>query len=68
MTLSTAQKKLLHTIIGGVAAAGGYLLVNALPIGPDLKLPLLALCVAAVIRAAGALLAKVETQPPGPPA
>jgi len=68
MTLSAPQKKLLHTIIGMVGASLGYLLVNRLPIGADLKAPLLALCVGAVIRAAGALLARVETQPPGPPA
>lgn len=66
MTLSTAQKKLLHTVIGGVGAAAGYALVTVLPIGADLKVPLLGLCVAAIIRVAGALLAKVETQPPGP--
>jgi len=68
MKLSAAQKKLLHTAIGGASAAGGYLLVNLLPLKPDLKVPLLGLCVAAIIRAAGALLARVETQPPGPPA
>jgi len=68
MKLSAAQKKLLHTVIGGVGAAGGYVLVNALPLKPDLKIPLLGMCVAAIIRVAGALLAKVDTQPPGPPA
>lgn len=68
MTLSATQKKLLHTVIGGVGAAAGYWLVSVLPIGPDLKIPVLGLCVAALIRVAGALLGRVETQPPGPPA
>lgn len=66
MTLSAGQKKLLHTIIGGVGAAAGYWLVSVIPIGQDLKVPVLGLCVATLIRVAGALLSKVETEPPGP--
>lgn len=66
MTLSPAQKKLLHTVIGGVGGAVSYVLVNHLPIPADLKVPLLALCVGVIIRAAGALLAKIDTQPAKP--
>ena len=66
MKLTPAQKKLLHTVIGGVGAAGGYVLVSSLTIGPDLKVPLIALCVGAIIRSAGALLAKIDTEPPKP--
>lgn len=68
MTLSTAQKKFLHTAIGGVSAGLAYWAINGLSLPADLKVPLLALLVSAVIRAAGALLAVIETQPPGPPA
>ncbi len=68
MTLSVGQKKFLHTLIGMVGAGGGYVLVNRLHIGSDLKVPLLAIIVGAIIRGAGQLLAGIETQPPGPPA
>lgn len=68
MTLSAPQKKLLHTVIGGLGAGVAYVAVNALPLPADLKVPLLALLVSAVIRAAGYVLAVIETQPPGPPA
>lgn len=66
MKLSPGQKKYLHTAVGMLGASGGYLLVNHLPVGPDLKVPLLALCVGAILRSAGALLARVETEPPKP--
>ncbi len=62
MTLSPAQKKLLHTLSGMVGASGGYVLVNHLPIAADLKVPLIALCVGGIIRGAGALLGKVDTR------
>ncbi len=65
MTLSTGQKKFLHTAIGMLGASGGYVLVNHLSIGPDLKVPLLAIIVGAIIRGAGQLLSGIETQPPG---
>lgn len=68
MTLSAPQKKFLHTVIGGVSAGLAYAGINALPLPADIKIPLLALLVSAVIRAAGAVLAVIETQPPGPPA
>jgi len=68
MTLSAAQKKFLHTMSGMVGASGGYVLVNRLSIGPDLKVPLIALCVGVIIRSAGALLGRIDTVPPGPPA
>src|SRR6266576_1249178 len=65
MTLSTGQKKFLHTAIGMVAAGGGYVLVNHLSIGTDLKVPLLAIIVRVPLRGEGQLLSGIETQPPG---
>ncbi len=66
MTLTSGQKKLLHTVIGGLGAAGGYVLVNRLTVAPDLKAPLLALCVGVIIRSAGELLGRMDTEPPKP--
>ncbi len=66
MTLSPAQKKLLHTVIGMAGASGGYIGVNALPLPPSLKVPLLGLCVGVIIRGAGWLLAKIDTEPAKP--
>lgn len=68
LKLSAAQKKLWHTVSGMLGAGVGYVLVTHLPIGPDLKVPLLALLVGVIIRGAGAVLAKVETNPPKGPA
>lgn len=67
MKLTPAQKKLWHTVAGGLGAAGGYILVNHLPVGQDLKVPLLAVCVGVIVRTAGALLAKIDTESGKPP-
>lgn len=68
MTLSTGQKKWLHTGIVGFAT-GVMAYVSGLIVGnplPEWRVLLIAVLVAGFSRAAGALLAKVETEPPGP--
>lgn len=70
MTLSAPQKKVWHTILVGFAT-GALSYVAALATGgplPGIRAILVGVLVAGISRVAGVLLARVETQPPGPPA
>lgn len=68
MTLSAPQKKLLHTVVGGLAAGLLYAGISALSLPVEIKAGLLGLLVGVIMRSAGAILGVIETQPPGPPA
>jgi hypothetical protein len=69
VTLSAGQKKLLHTALVGFAT-GALAYISSWIVGaplPGWRVMLIAVLVAGFSRAAGALLAKIETQPPGAP-
>jgi hypothetical protein len=68
MSLSAGQKKVLHTVLVGFMT-GGLTYISALAAGgklPGIRAILVGVAVAGISRVAGLLLAKIETQPPGP--